>query len=110
MPQVLDYLEAQLPAKGWLFGDIGLADIAIASFFVNGDYAGFTVDDARWPRVGRFVGEALAHPALRKLLAFEKIQISADIRNRRQVLLDAGAPLTETTVAAREPRRGMMRL
>src|SRR4051794_29718816 len=34
-PAALDYLERQLPPDGFLFGDIGLADIAIASFFRN---------------------------------------------------------------------------
>src|SRR3954454_20017783 len=31
IPATLDYLEDQLPAEGFLFGDIGVADIAIAS-------------------------------------------------------------------------------
>ena len=110
MPQALDYLEGELPGDGWLFGDIGLADISIASFFVNGEYAGFAVDRGRWPKVARFIAEVLGHPALQKLLAFEKIQLSADIKGRRQALLDAGAPLTEATVGTREPRRGMMQL
>jgi len=109
-PAALDYLETQLPASGFLFGDIGLADISVASFFRNADYAGFTVDGERWPRVARFVGEVLAHPVLAKLLRYEDIQRSADIRGRRQALLDAGAPLTEDTLGTRVPRRGMMRL
>ena len=109
-PAALDYLETQLPASGFLFGDLGLADISVASFFRNADYAGFTVDAGRWPRVARFVGEALDHPVLAKLLAFEDIQRSADIKGRRQALLDAGAPLTEETLGTREPRRGPMRL
>ena len=109
-PRALDYLETQLPADGFLFGDIGLADIAIASFFRNADYASFTVDAGRWPITARFVGEVLDHPALTKLLAFEDIQRSVDVRGRRQALLDAGAPLTDETMGLREPRRGMMRL
>jgi glutathione S-transferase len=39
IPATLDYLEDQLPTEGFLFGDIGVADIAIASFFRNGAYA-----------------------------------------------------------------------
>ena len=109
-PAALDYLEGQLPASGFLFGDIGLADIAVASFFRNAEYAGFTVDFGRWPKVARFVDDVLGHPVLTKLLAFEDIQRSADIRHRRQALLDAGAPLTEDTLGTREPRPGMMRL
>ena len=34
----------ELPADGFLFGEIGVADIAIASFFRNGAYAGFETD------------------------------------------------------------------
>src|SRR3954447_16497031 len=50
IPAALDYLEDELPENGFLFGDIGIADIAIASFFRNADYAGFSVDGERWPR------------------------------------------------------------
>jgi glutathione S-transferase len=109
-PRALDYLEGQLPTAGFLFGELGLADIAIASFFRNADYAGFTVDADRWPTTARFVGDVLACPVFTKLLAYEEVQRSADIRGRRQALLDAGAPLSEDTVGTREPRRGMMRL
>ncbi|MEO8546963.1 MAG: glutathione S-transferase family protein [Sphingomicrobium sp.] len=109
-PAALDYLETQLPASGFLFGEIGLADISVASFFRNAEYAGFTVDPGRWPKVARFVGEVLGHPVLAKLLRYEDIQRSADIPRRRQALLDAGAPLTENTLGTREPRKGMMRL
>ena len=109
-PRALDYLEGELPAEGYLFGEMGLADIAIASFFRNAEYAGFTVDGARWPKTARFVAEVLAHPVLTKLLAFEDIQRSVDIKGRRQALLDAGAPLTAETLGTREPKRGMMRL
>ena len=44
IPAALDYLESQLPADGFLFGEIGAADIAIASFFRNGAYAGYETD------------------------------------------------------------------
>ena len=109
-PAALDYLERELPASGYLFGDFGLADIAVASFFRNADYAGFAVDAERWPKVARFVGEVLGHPVFAKLLAFEDIQRGADIKGRRQALLAAGAPLTEETLGTREPRRGYMAL
>ena len=109
-PAALDYLETQLPRSGFLFGQFGLADIAVASFFRNAEYAGYTVEAERWPRVARFVGAALAQPVFAKLLAFEDIQRSADIKGRRQALLAAGAPLTEETLGTREPRRGTMRL
>jgi glutathione S-transferase len=110
IPAALDYLEGEVPADGFLFGDIGVADIAIASFFRNGAYAGFSVDAARWPRTAAFVERTLAHPCIATLLPLEDVQRNADIKGRRQALLDAGARLTPTTLGEREPRRGMMRL
>lgn len=110
IPAALDYLEHELPADGFLFGSIGIADISIASFFRNGAYAGFEVDPKAWPRTAAFIARTLDHPCFSKLLPFEDVQRSAEIKGRRQALLDAGAPLTSTTMSVREPRRGLMRL
>ena len=109
-PAALDYLEGELPDSGFLFGPLGLADIALASFFVNARYAGFTPDAARWPKVARFIEAVLAEPVMARLMGFEAIQRSATIKGRRQALLDAGARLTEHSWGEREPRRGMMAL
>jgi glutathione S-transferase len=110
IPQALDYLERELPSDGFLFGDIGLADIAVASFFRNGAYAGFETDATRWPVTAAFVQRALGHPSIASLLPFEDVQRSVEIKHRRQALLDAGAPLTSETLGVREPRRGYMKL
>jgi glutathione S-transferase len=110
LPHALDYLETQLPTEGFLFGAIGLAVISIASFFRNGHYAGFEVNSERWPRTAAFVSRTLSDPCLASLLPFEDVQRSAEIKARRQALLDAGAPLTAETLGVREPRKGMMRL
>jgi glutathione S-transferase len=110
IPAALDYLESELPADGFLFGEIGVADVSIATFFRNGAYAGFDTDAARWPRTAAFVERTLGHACIADLLRFEDVQRSAEIRSRRQALLDAGAPLTAATLGEREPRRGMMRL
>lgn len=111
LPRELDYLEAQLPDEGWLFGDdIGLADIAIATFFRNGAHIGVGPDPDRWPRVAGFVGRALAHDCFASLLPFEQVQLGASPAGRRQALLAAGAPLTAETMATRAPRKGVMKL
>lgn len=110
IPAALDYLEGEVPESGYLFDDIGIADIAIASFFRNAAYAGFTPDAARWPRVARFVDLVLGHAAFQKLHRIEMIQLSTTIQGRRQALLDAGARLTTETYGQREPRKGIMRL
>jgi glutathione S-transferase len=109
-PGVLDYLEGQAPADGFLFGDIGLADISIATFFRNAAFARYRIDAARWPKTAAFVARVLDHPCLKDLQRLEEIQISATIQGRRQALLDAGAPLVAETVATRTPKRGVMAL
>jgi glutathione S-transferase len=110
VPVALDYLEGELPAEGFLFGRPGLADVAIASFFVNARYAGFEVNAGRWSKTARFVAAVLAEPAMAKLLGFESIQLNASIKGRRQALIDAGVRLTEQSWGLREPRRGVMAL
>ena len=110
IPAALAYLERELPERDFLFGEIGLADVALACFFRNADYAGFAPDPARWPRVARLVGEALDHPAIASLKPFEDVQRGTDVKGRRQALLDGGAPLTQRTWGPREPKRGMMAL
>ena len=110
IPAALDYLEGEAPEAGFLFGEIGVADIAIASFFRNAAYAAFEIDAARWPRTAGWVQRSLAHPAIASLLPFEEVQRSSTIKGRRQALIDAGAPLSERTWGTREPRRGLMPL
>lgn len=110
LPKALDQLEVMLPGTGWLFGEIGVADIAVASFFQNAAYAGYAIDPGRWPVAAAFVDRVLAHPVLQKLGAWEAIQLSATISGRRQALIEAGAPLTEATWSERTPRRGVMAL
>lgn len=111
LPRELDWLEGELPAGGFLFGDhVGLADIAIASFFRNAAHVGVETDPSRWPVTAGFVERSLAEPCLAGLLAFEQVQLGRSPAGRRAALLEAGAPLTAETMAMREPRRGVMRL
>ena len=111
LPREMDYLEGELPAEGFLFGSqIGLADIALASFFRNGAYAGFEPDPGRWPRVAGYVGRALSHRCFAEFLPFEQVQLATTPQRRREALLEAGAPLTAETLGTRDARRGVMPL
>jgi glutathione S-transferase len=109
-PAALDYLEGELPASGFLFGEIGLADIAVASFFRTASYAGFAIDTERWPRSAGFIERVLDHPCLASLYPFEQAQVSTNPAGRRQALLAAGAPLSGETLGTRQPVRGIMTL
>jgi len=108
IPQVLDYLEGELPDDGTLFGALSVADIAIAAVFRNAAFARFAVDAERWPRTAAFVSCVLDHPSFVKLRPFEELLIRTPIARHREALREAGAPLTPTTLASERPRRGIL--
>lgn len=109
LPHVLDYLESQLPAEGFLFGEIGVADIAIAAFFRNAAFSRYQVDAERWPRTAAFVDRALGHECLQKLVPFENASLRVPPPKQRAALEAAGAPLcAETLGTDAPPRRGIM--
>jgi glutathione S-transferase len=107
-PAVLDYLETQVPAAGFLFGDVGLADVAVATFFRNAAYAGYEIDAGRWPKTAAFVARTLAHPCLAVLEPFEQAQLRTNPAGRRAALTAAGAPLSAETMGAATPRPSIM--
>jgi glutathione S-transferase len=110
IPSVLDYLEAQVPAAGFLFGELSIADIAIAVFFRNAAFARFQVDAARWPRTAGFVERVLALPSFAKLKPIEDRLVRTPIPEHREVLAELGAPLARETYGTNVPRRGMMQI
>lgn len=71
LPPMLDYLAGQVPAEGFLFGDLGVADLALASPFVNASYAQYTIDAGKWPQVAGLVDRVKAHGAVTPLLEAE---------------------------------------
>lgn len=110
LPIALDYLESVLPDAGWVFGDVSIADIAIASFFRNAAFVRYQIDAARWPRTAAFIERALALPAFRALAGFEERSLRTPLAEQRAMLADMGAPLTPTTCGNAPPRYGVMRL
>jgi glutathione S-transferase len=110
VPAVLDYLESQVPATGFLFdaSRIGIADIALAVPFRNFAFARQHVDAERWPRTAAFVDRVLANPAFTRLQPFEERQVRTPIAQQRAVLAELGAPLSDASWGADAPRRGVM--
>jgi glutathione S-transferase len=111
VPPVLDYLEQQAPAAGFLFDAerIGIADIALATMFRNFGFARQRIDAERWPRSAAFVDRVLAQPAFVRLQRFEEAQVRTPIAKQRAGLEALGAPLTTVTVGSDAPRRGVPR-
>lgn len=110
IPQAMDYLEGVLPVEGWLFGELGRADVAVAAFFRNAEFVRWQVDAQRWPRTAAFVERTLAQPAFTALRPFELLCARTPIAQHRDALGAAGAPLSERSVGSATPRRGLMSL
>jgi glutathione S-transferase len=110
IPHVLDYLEAQVPAAGFFFGAISIADIAVATFFRNAAFARFRIDATRWPATAAFVDRTLGHESFLKLRPFEERCLRTPVPQHRAALAEIGAPLTRETYATDVPRRGVMRI
>jgi len=110
IPQILDYLEAQVPPQGFLFDNVSIADIAIACFFRNAAFARFRVDATRWPATAAFVDRVLALSSFAKLKPFEERLRHTPIPNQRAALAEMGAPLMSATYGTAVPRRGVMQI
>lgn len=108
IPQILDYLEVELPRDGFLFGAISVADIALATFFRNASFARFSVDAERWPVTAAFVSRLLDHASFAKLRPFEELLLRTPIPEQRAALRDAGAPVSPETLGVSKPRRGVL--
>lgn len=109
IPSVLDYLESQLPQQGFLFGDVSIADISIASFFRNAAFARFDVDSSRWPRTAHFVQHVLSLPCFETLKPFEDKLARTPVTAHRSALQAMGAPVTANTFGNPAPQRGVMK-
>jgi glutathione S-transferase len=73
LPPLIDYIERVMPHSGHLVDDrLTLADLAVASPFVNLGHVGYTVDAERHPRTAAFVEAVLARPSFAPMVAAEK--------------------------------------
>ena len=71
LPPMLDYLEGQIPAEGFMFGEFGMADLCIVSPFVNASYANYEVDGSRWPNLAGLIERVKAEPHVAGVLERE---------------------------------------
>ncbi|MBW2940766.1 glutathione S-transferase family protein [Zhongshania aquimaris] len=108
IPELMDYLETQLPDSGFLFGNVTIADISVASFFRNAAFARYQLDESRWPKVCRYVQDLLQMDCFTKLHQFELICLKTPIQQHRQALLRAGAPISEHTFGTDTPQAGIV--
>jgi glutathione S-transferase len=109
IPAALDYLETQLPAEGFIFGELSVADISLACYFRTASFVRYAVDPARWPRTAAFVQKMLALPSFQKLARLEESILRLPLAEQRNALAAAGAPLTRETLGTFVPRHGFPR-
>lgn len=98
IPAAMDYLETQIPADGFIFGEPSIADIGIACYFRTAAFVRYTIDPGCWPRVAALLERTWALPAFRRLARFEDCTLRVPLAEQRDTLRAAGAPLTDETL------------
>lgn len=71
LPPLQDYLEAQIPEDGFVFGDFSMTDLSIVSPFINASYAGYEVDASRWPQLAALIAKVKAEPHVKAVMEKE---------------------------------------
>ena len=72
LPPALDYLEKQVGGRPFAVGDaFSIADISLCAQLVNLQYAGESIDTARWPGLAAYVGNTLGQSSFKAVLTNE---------------------------------------
>ena len=87
MGPLLDYLEKIIPASGFLVEDrLTLADIAVASPFVNLSHCEVEVSVGDHPKLAAYLAKILSRPSFAPMIAQERRCWPADHRWRRGLI------------------------
>ena len=79
LPPLYDYLEGVIPASGYLVGDVlTLADIAVASPFVNLAHCDIGPDAATHPKLSAFLAAMHARPSFAPWIGRERKMLGLD--------------------------------
>jgi glutathione S-transferase len=106
LPAVMDYLETIAPPDGFVCGALAVADIAVAVHFANLRWAATGADLAAWPKTVAWVERTEAVPALARLNHLAERSLTTRRTERPALYAEFGIPLTETTLASKEFRKG----
>ena len=107
---MLDHLERELPRLGLLFGDVTVADIALATCFRTAQVARYTIDAQRWPVTAAYVERVLELDCLKCLRPYEDKMARTPPPQQRAAMAEMGAPLTAETYGWAMARPGIMRI
>lgn len=111
LPEIMDWMEGQVPDEGFLFGDAPMvADLALAMCFYNAELSGWVPDATKWPKSAAFVARVSALECNVELRRWCEVMIRTKPAEQRTVMAEAGVPIWEKSHALERPRRGIMDL
>jgi glutathione S-transferase len=108
LPQILDYLEGQMPETGFLFGDLSIADLSLAPAFLNARALQINVDAARWPRLAAWLERVETETPLGPLNKLARALMRTPVHTHRDRLPEFGLAAAARSWAGEEYRRGPM--
>ena len=106
LPEVMNYLESQMPESGFLCGKLSIADISIAPYFANIQFARVEPDWTRWPKTQRWLSKVLAETALGKLHEIAAQIVRKPVPEHREAVAALGIKVSAQTVGEGTPVRG----
>ena len=73
LPPMFEYLEGEIGNKEWLVANrFSIADLGVATQFVNLKLAGYDVDAKRWPKLSAFINKVHSRPSFKSVIDREK--------------------------------------
>ncbi len=73
LPPMFDYLEGEIGNNEYLVGNrFSVADIGVATQFVNFMLAGYSVDAKRWPKLAAYITRIHNRPSFKEAIETEK--------------------------------------
>ncbi len=108
LPGILDYLESQTPERGFLFGDLSMADLSVAPAFVNAGAVQVNVDPDRWPKLAAWLERVEAETPLGPLNALARALMRTPAKAHRDRLPEFGFVAASRSWAGDVARRGPM--
>lgn len=108
LPGVLAYLETQAPDDGFLFGEVSVADFAVAVHFSNLRWARVELEPALAPKTLAWIKRVQAYPALARVNTIADEAVRTPLPEHRALLVRHGVAVTEKSVGVPKARRGPM--
>ena len=108
LPEVMDYLESQMPRDGFLCGAFSVADLALAPHFSNLAWARVELDWTRWPKTGAWLTRVHEGSALGELATQSGEMLRLPPQQHRDKLIELGFDVAAQSVGGHKPRRGVM--